>query len=134
MNSEPKDFWDNISKLNKKPSNMCSVIDNKIGDEACDAFCVKYKNLYNKNPSTNITEIHNDINNLILCKCCGEDHDPCKHMHSVTFPMVKSMVKKLKPNQCDEFCGIMSDCLIHGDDRLFVLLAFLYTIMIKHGF
>ena len=55
-------------------------------------------------------------------------------MHSVTVQMVKSMVKKLKPNQCDEFCSIMSDCLIHGDDRLFLLLSFLYTIMIKHGY
>ena len=55
-------------------------------------------------------------------------------MHVVTPQMIKSVIKKMKHNQYDECCGIMSDCLIHGSDRLFVVLSFMYTIMIKHGY
>ena len=55
-------------------------------------------------------------------------------MHVVTPQIVKSVLQKLKHNQYDDCCGIMSDCLINGSDRLFVALSFLYTIMIKHGY
>ena len=117
-------FWKNITKINKKRSNMCSVIDDKVGDEACDAFCAKYTKLYDINPSVNMNEIHNKVNNLIKRECCKDvGHNSCEHLHLVTPQMVKSMMKKMKPKQYDEYCDILSDSLIHGTHRLFVLFA-----------
>ena len=48
--------------------------------------------------------------------------------------MVKESIKKLKTDQYDEHCKLMSDSFIHGTDKLFVLLSLLYTFMIRHGY
>ena len=132
-NGTPKEFWNHISKLSKKKSGTCAIIDDRVGDDACNAFYDKYNKLYNSNPSKNINELRVSLSTNILNQCCvGNDHS-C-HMHEVSCNMVKIAIKKLKKDQYDDYCKLMSDSLIHGTDKLFVLLSVLYTIMIRHGY
>ena len=93
-NWEPKKFWENISKLNKKSQNVCSVIDDKVGSECCDAFYSKYKKLYNINPSENIELIQESLKTKIRNCCTNHDESNPGHLHKVTPELVKCGVKK----------------------------------------
>ena len=130
MQRDSKQFWNTISKLNKRKNNVCAMIDGRVGNDACNAFFDKYKNLYNKNPSPDIEQTRQSIQREISTKCCecvGNE----KHMHEVSLGMVRDGIKKLKSGQYDEHSMLMSDSLIYGSDKLFVMLAILFTMMIK---
>ena len=131
--SDSKQFWNTISKLNRKKNNACVMIDDKVGNEACNVFHDKYKNLYNKNPSVKINDIQESIRSDIMTKCIRCDDDKV-HMHVVVNGMVKEGVKRLKSSQYDEHSKLMSDSIICGSDKLFVILSVLYTIMLRHGY
>ena len=44
------------------------------------------------------------------------------------------LVGKMKAGKHDGKAGISSDCLIHGSKKLMLHLAFLFKIMISHGY
>ena len=136
-NKNKKEFWSNISKLNKRKIDACSVIDGKAGDDACNAFRDKYFNLYNANPSDSLEQIKEQINNRIQANCMNaEVNNNCcnHHLHSVTQDIVKGAIKKLKRSQYDQQTKLMSDSFINGTYKLQVMIGILFTIMIKHGF
>ena len=70
MQRDSKQFWNTISKLNKRNNNVCAMIDGRVGNDACNAFFDKYKNLYNKNPSPDIEQTRQSIQREISTKCC----------------------------------------------------------------
>ena len=121
LQSDSKMFWSSVSKLNKKKNTVCAMIDNKVGNEACEAFYNKYKKLYNKNPSPNINKLHQIVKGDITGKCCNceegsddgnNDDNNGKHMHKVSVGMVKDAIKNLKKGQYDEHTKLMSDSSI----------------------
>ena len=133
--SDPRRFWMEVSKINKSKKEGVSVIDGQVGEHACNAFRNKYERLFNANPSKNLASVVDDISDKIANKCCNSQSDNCNHhMHKISICMVKKAVSKLKQNQSDPQCNIVSDCLLNGSDKLFTLLAILFSIMIRHGY
>ena len=129
------DFWQKISKIAKRKDGVSSVIDGQIGDGACKAFSEAYSKLYNSNPSDNIEETIGNVNNIVnnQCQGLGKCNDQ-NHLHKVTPEMVKRAIGRLKRNQFDYTCNIMSDNFIYGPENLYIILSFLYTMMLSHNF
>ena len=125
-------FWANINKMKTSKTTCSQVIDGYSGTDACNIFKVKYENLYNKVQGNNNHEVRSKIQEEILCKC-GQGKGRF-HLHSVKVEHVQKAILSLKTGQLDNNCMLISDSFIFGSYRLQVMLAFLFTIMIRHGF
>ena len=127
-------FWTNISKLKSSKDNNNDVIDGKTGIDACNIFKSKYEKLYNNTNRDNelggiVAQTYEQMN----CQCIGVGNSSC-HLHSVTVKHVSDAIKKLRSGQLDDNTCLISDCLIYGTHRLYAMLSFLFTIMIRHGY
>lgn len=136
QDTNPLKFWTNISKLKRSKNLASSIIDGFKGQDACKAFYNKYNKLYNNNPSQKLNDIRIAINDGIQNCCtaveCNNIKD--KHLHTITNSMIKSAINKLKYGQYCSNAEIMSDSILYGTDRLYTLIAIMFTIMLRHGY
>ena len=129
---DDKKFWMHMNKLKLSKPACSEMIDGRNGVEACNVFKDKYKSLYNTAQDNNIQYVAGQIREQISCKCMYERS--MTHLHSVTMNQVQKAIGALKSGQLDNSCSLVSDCFIYGSYRLYVMLAFLFTVMIRHGF
>ena len=125
-------FWREINKITSAGNNFNVQIEGKSGQEECDVFRCKYKELYNK-PS-NYDDLDNECCNIIQNTCVNSINVPDKHLHTVTPFMVKNAVKYLNKGKKEESSSLYSDSVKEAPDELFVHLANLFTIMLRHSY
>ena len=130
--NNPNKFWHNINKI-KKNKVSPKIIDSKTGIEACNVVKDNYNNLYNHHKNTDMTDIRHRVNSNIECKCAHNDGNN-KHLHNVNIKHVADAIKKVKNGQYDYSTELISESILHGPQKLTVILSLLYTIMVKHGF
>ena len=132
-NKNSKGFQQTISKINKTNCESNVVIEKKCGIEACKVFKSKYEALYNKYSRGEAFDFVTRLTKEgINDKCCKSNEG--NHYHNVTVADVKKAVHRLKRGQYDNNTEQYADSIINGSDKLFVLLSFLYSIMITHGY
>ena len=132
--NDSNQFWNNINKLKLRKDKTSNVIDGKSGIDACDIFRDKYEKLYNTTHTDD--ELGGTIKQTydqISCQCIGVGNS-LHHLHSVTVQHISDALMKIKSGQRDDNTHLISDCLIYGTHRLHVMLALLFTIMIRHGY
>ena len=126
-------FWREINKITRNENNDGVVpIDGKIGIEACNLFRDKYRELYNKTSQYDI--MHKRCCDMIQDNCNNTNNIPNAHLHMVNAIMVKNAVKHLNKGKKDESNLLYSDAIIEAPDELYVHLANLFTIMLRHSY
>ena len=55
-----------------------------------------------------------------------------KHLHNVSSNIVKQGVNSIRRGKEEQLCFINTDCLKDATNKLYVVLSFLFTIMIRH--
>lgn len=130
-NSNKNKFWSVMNSLKKSKRPNSSVIDGLTGLDACNAFKRKYQDLYTRDDLVELNGIKQHINDSIT-RCSS---NRCTHqLHSVNVEQVRRAITHLKSGQSEINSNIVSDCFLSGTYRLHVMLAFLFSIMIRHGF
>ena len=89
-----------------------------------EIFLTKYKPLFNSVPTcdSDLERLHAVIH---------ENVEPDKR---ITFDIIKQYTKKLKPHKDDGNHGFKCDHIIHGSNKLLLLLSIMFNAMLTHGF
>lgn len=138
-NGSSKDFWNELKRIKGCNKVISSKVDGSCdSSDICDIFVNKFSELYNISSQDDTKETLctietiNERVNLHCCNLKNGDNDNL-HMHAVTVQQVKDAVKCLKPLKRDGTCDMYTNHIIHGNDRLFVLLSMLFSLMLVHG-
>lgn len=130
---DSREFWKEVSKINKGNSLLPNTMDNVIGSEGiCELFAEKFKDVYNSvsYEEEDMEDLLKDISEAVHDKCCK---GVCSECHVISFEdVVKGMIK-LKRGKSDSIQGIKSDNFIHGGNRLKVMISLLLSSMVNHG-
>ena len=130
-NSNKNKFWSTIKRLKTAKPPSSDVIDGYNGMEACNVFKRKYENLYNRDNLNELDIVKKKIDDNV--NHCATNR--CRHqLHYVTVEQVKRAISNLKAGQRENGCNLVSDYFLSGTDKLFIMLAFLFSIIIRHGF
>ena len=122
-------FWNNINKMNPTSSMLSDVVDNiNTPKDVAPLLCGKYKNLYTSLP-TNEVDL-NQIDSVII------DRLNCiYYLVCIITPMIiTSCISKLKTDKPDGDIAFNSNHLIHGSQRVDVMLSMLFNAMLYHGY
>ena len=127
-NNNDRVLWDEVRKMSKSSHELPSMMDGIAGtEEIANIFGNKYKTLYNLvgyNPQ-NMKNLENKIESLIKGHC----EKPSK---TLSVQEVKNGIEKLKLGKKEEN-GLFSNHLVHGSDRLIVIITLLFNSMLIHG-
>ena len=121
-------LWDEVRKISKSSHDLPSMMDGIAGtEEIANIFGNKYKTLYNMVGYNlqNMKNLENKIESLIKGQCE-------KPLKTLTVQEVKNGIEQLKLGKKEEN-GLFSDHLVHGSDRLIVIITLLFNSMIIHG-
>ena len=131
-NNHTRDFWAEVNKLNCSQRGVPETVDG-VNDPngIADLFFDKFKHLYSSVAYDNDkmddfkrsldTDIEWDYQKLVSDGSIVNVNDILK------------LTQKLKSGKSDGNRGLSSDCIIHGTQRLFVLLAMFYNSVLTHG-
>ena len=136
VNNDTKNLWSEIKQLKRNTKCNPRKIDDVSGDQAiADLFANNFSKLYNSVSfdSVSMTEMQKQIADDITCKCKHSDRC-CNHIDILTVNDITCGVKMLKRNKRDGTLNLFTDNLIHGTNRLFVLLSILLTAIVVHGY
>ena len=128
-----KYFWNEINRLNAKPILHSNIIDNKTGEEACELFKSKYEVLYNEDSDCNISSYLTRVHSDVMEKCQNHPHNDEYHLHEITASMVRRGINKLNIGGKDDSNNVFTDAFLEAPKKLDVHLAFLLSIMLRHG-
>jgi hypothetical protein len=128
------DFWAEVRKIKGVKAQLPNSIDGKTEEaEICELFSHKYETLLNS-----VSYNTDDMNSILKSIDCDIDQscnkDRCYSKHNINVNDLMEAVKELKPHKTDGNDGCQSNHLIHGTQRLYVLLSQLFTCMLKHGY
>ena len=132
--SNPKYFWNEVNKLNRKTVQCSSVIDGQTGEAACNVFKNKYETLYGEGSDDNIDDLALRCQSDIDYRCKDLNENNSSHLHYVTPLMVNKAIKMLKNDKSDINNFIYSNAFLKASFKLSIFLSFLFTIMIRHSF
>ena len=128
--NQNRDFWKEIKKIRGCNKHLPSAIDSiSDSDDIVSLFAGKFSALYNSVPCDeelmhNVSESVNDV-----CICNKSD---VNHLHNINVKQVMKAVNEMKSNKKDGTNMLISENIIHGTHKLYVLLSLLFTCMIIH--
>ena len=129
-------FWSEIRRVRSNSKSKPKRIDNADTDESiAKVFSDKFSELYNcvsfdiEDMDSLKLEIANDIKQK--CKVSGKCDN---HMYYITVEDIRQCVNSLKPVKKDGTVNLFTDNFIHGCNRLYVLISFLFTAFLIHGY
>lgn len=128
-----KYFWREVGSIYSNPNPKTNEIDGKHGIDACNIFKDKYESLYNEQNRGSLTEILLQTQNNIVKTCKKCIGNTGLHLHHITPQMVKHAIHSLNRGKRDDGRDIYTDAFLEAPDKLYVYLAFLFTIMLRHG-
>ena len=131
MSCNSRLFWKEVRKISGNDKHCPVPIGDKTGQEACNLFKDKYNELYNNSSPNNLKNI---CDNKLQSTCLNTVNVPDQHLHSISSVMVKNAVKNLNKGKKDDSVPIYSDSIIEGPEELYVHLANLFTIMLRHSY
>ena len=134
VKSDKKNFWNNVRKAKAANSRMPSSVDGSKSDtDISNLFADKFSDLYNcvSYDQSAMDALIDHIDDNIKCI---HSNDCCVNCHTVRMCHVKSAVKKLKQGKHEGLKTFYSDHLIHGTDKLFSMIASLFTCMLNHSY
>ena len=125
------ELFEEIKKACKeKSSNVSSVIDDIHGAKnITEHFKNIYENLYNEQEGIDMTFVEEINDNL-----ASNTTDAKATISLFTADLVKTAVKKLKPDKCDVTGSFTSDCLKAAPDIFFEKLSLLFKTSLTHGY
>ena len=134
--NQNRDFWKEIKKIRGCNKHLPSAIDSiSDSDDIASLFAGKFSALYNSVPCDeelmhnvciSVSESVNDV-----CICNKSD---VNHLHNINVKQVMKAVNEMKSNKKDGTNMLISENIIHGTHKLYVLLSLLFTCMIIHGY
>ena len=126
-------LWENIRKLCSKSNTPAVSMDNTQGrSDIASLFRDKYAKLYSSVP-TSTGDLHyltNYVEKEITSRCFTKR---CYHDHHIRVQDVKLAIDQLKSGKHGGHKCFFTDHLIHGNDRLHVMLSLLLSNMITHN-
>ena len=97
-------------------------------DKIASLFSNKFKELYNcvGYDQVDMEDLQKDINICIQNDCVDS-------VNVIQVCHIKKALKMLKSGKKDCVLNFFTDNILHGTDRLFSLIALLFTVMLRHG-
>ena len=127
--NDSREFYKEAKKMCGNKRTTAASVDGKVENkDIAGLFGEQYKNLYNC-----ISYDKHDMHNLwcnINSRCLSETDNTL----TCTVSEVLQAVYKLQPGKSDGDVGLLSDHIIHGGQKLYIYLSYLFTIMFKHSF
>ena len=126
-----RNFWSEVRQCNRSHRDVPSSVDGATDSEdIVNIFYSKFQDLYSSVPysQSDMEQLENRINeDLIHSTRLDYKLEP-------TTADICKMIKKMKTGKGDGQNGLMSDGIINGPNRLYVLIAVLFRTMLTHGF
>jgi hypothetical protein len=135
LENRGRDFWTEIKKISSSKRSVPKNVDGHVGSKAIgDHFAEKYRTLFNSVPYCEVEmgNIHNDIELTIHNGCCRSNY--CAMSYPVSVEDISAAIHMLKANKEDGYIGMSTNHLKYGPHRLRVMLSFLYSAIINHGY
>ena len=96
-------------------------------------FKEKYKSLYNEQQAGTLSQTLLETKAEIAKSCKDCKHGNNSHLHYITPAMVQRAVRLLNRGKKDDSFNVYTDGFIEAPKKLSVYIAFLLTIMLRHG-
>ena len=115
--------------MNPTSSMLADVVDNiNTPKDVAPLLCGKYKNLYTSLPTNEVD--FNQIDSVIIDRLNCIYYLDC----IITQMIITSCISKLKTDKPDGDIAFNSNHLIHGSQRVDVMLSMLFNAMLYHGY
>ena len=126
------EFWNEVNKIKGNSKGVAKVIDGAQGADIADVFADKYNTLYNSVSycTAEMDELKRDVNISIMSDATGSNIGV---QQSISADDVVRGVGEMKSGKSDSNHQFYTDHLLHGPQRLYVLLSMLFTAMLVHG-
>ena len=129
MNGNSTNLIKEFKKQNNSQTPKSTVIDGNSNDQSiADSFSEKYKNLYQKNDSTN--NLLHEIN--VLDQSINDNN--FVEVENLSPSVVYQALQSLKNMKNDNVFTFKSDALIHGADILVKYFTLLFQSFLIHGY
>ena len=131
--NKAKRTWDKMKALCSKKSTVPNRMDNvEGGANIVEIFRSKYEKLFSsvRTPVSKIKDLKSQIQKKIV-DCCN--HNKCYSNHQINMYDIRKALKQLKYGKHDGHYRFYSDHLVHGCQRLQILLALLLQLMATHN-
>ena len=128
------EFRNEVNKIKGNSKGVAKVIDGAQGADIADVFADKYNTLYNSvsycTAEAEMDELERDVNISIMSDATGSNIGV---QQSISADDVVRGVSEMKSGKSDYNHQFYTDHLLHGPQRLYVLLSMLSTAMLAHG-
>ena len=131
MNCISRLIWKEIRKISGSEKDCIVHVGEKVGQEACNLLKERYEELYNNSSLESFKDI---CDNKLRCTCLNTTNVPDQHLHTVSSELVRYAVKHLNKGKKDDSVAIYSDSIVEAPEELYIHLANLYTIMLRHSY
>ena len=133
-NNDDRCLWDEARKMSKYYDKLPTMMDGVTEKmEIANIFTNKYRTLYNSvgYNKHNMDLLRKEIDAQITDRC-GSNTNMQDHDHTITVKEIKNAINMLKNNKKEEN-GLNTNHLIHGTDRLYIIVSMLFNCMLSHG-
>jgi len=132
MNNRGRDFWGEVKRARGRPPRGVPCVDGKEGEEACEHFGAKYKDLYNSvgYDQNALEQIMAEVERRIQNSCAT---GACYDSHEISVQDVVLALNKLKRSKSDSNDLMKSDHLIKAPRELLVHLSLLLQSLLRHN-